>query len=81
MAITTAIINQQALADEMGVALKAAIIKAAEPHIQTALAEIEAQMRERVVQFAVGSIKRDFDFTLSGEIVTIRIRQGKGVKE
>jgi len=78
MAITTSVINQQALEDELGVALKAAIIKAAEPHIQAALAEIEAQMRERVVQFAVGSIQKDFDFMSFGEIVTIRIRQGKG---
>lgn len=74
-------INQQAVADAMGVQLEAAIINAAEPLIQKALVDIEAKLRERVVQFAVGSIQKDFDFMSQGEIVTIRIRQGKGGEE
>jgi hypothetical protein len=76
---TTGIINKQAIADEMGVLLKAAIIEAAEPLIKDALDKIETRMRQRVAEFAIGTIKTNFDVRVFGEIVEIRIRQGGGV--
>lgn len=78
MAITGSLINQEALCLELGVALKHAIHKAAEPLIQEALAEIEARMRQRVAEFAIGTIKHQFDCRMFGDVVEIRIRQGNG---
>jgi hypothetical protein len=81
MTMTRSLINTEATIEFFGRQLEAAIIEAAEPMIQEALKKIETQMRQSVAQFAIGSIQSDFDVRLFGEVVEIRIRQGKGVSE
>ncbi len=62
---TTGIINTQALTDEIGVLLKAAIIEAAEPHIKDALDKIETKMRQRVRLCGTDSYLKMMEFQVN----------------
>ena len=61
--------------------LNAAMLEAAEPHIEAALKKIEAQMRTRLASMLIGQIDKSMNINYMGETIQITLRQPNGDRQ
>lgn len=75
MAETKSMINQEAFLATMKEQINAAMIKAAEPIIQAALAEVEKKMRETLAQHVLARIEHAVDVRTFSDRIVFEIRR------
>jgi hypothetical protein len=70
-------INEELFARQMTEALNAEMLRAAEPLLQTALQNIEVEMRKRLAAMVVGALDTSYRVERDGREIAIRVAMGK----
>lgn len=71
--MASTIINAEQFSEVMGKVLHEEMIKAAEPFIQSALKDIEVELRRKIAVMVLGQIQTDYDVVNNGMVVHIRV--------
>ncbi|HEY1127948.1 MAG TPA: hypothetical protein VGF12_00970 [Roseateles sp.] len=73
---TSFLLNAENTLGALKAQINVELTKAAEPVIQRALAEIEAEMRKKLAANLVALIDRSYSMTTYGDVLTISVNRG-----
>lgn len=69
--------NQEAFREMVGNGLNEGLLKAAEPIVERALQEIEAEMRRKLAAMLIGMIEHSYNMERNGSDIVVRVALGK----